>query len=429
MTPVQSAIRMGLAAALWAASAAALEPAAIVARNEAAVAIVTGVKPPQDKPVQGSGCFVHPDGYILATAHQVMGVKNLQARLLDGTTCPLDVVDFDEAHEVALLKAPVQAPRVVEFGDPAGLRSGAFLLSIASPMGLDFTTVTGIVSHPKRKHRRAEHLPYFPVIQADLPASPGSSGGPVFDRDGRLVGLIIGKLPRQEWITLVNPVSNAFDLLAAHGVADAPDAMDGQDQALLPADGLSAAQRQAIRDYNRGVHAQMPEDKVALYRAAVRGLPEFFEAWFNLAAALRAARDGQGAVEAYERAGALEPDRLEVWRNLGRVYLEQGQAAAAAACFERAVALAPDSASAHNDLGEALRRAGQMQEAENAFRTALKLRPGYAAVQFNLGLTLAAAGQDAQAAAAFKAYLDLAPNAADAEQVRVWIDELGRAGS
>jgi len=356
----------------------------------------------------------------------VTGVDQLQARLVDGRESALSVVATDPARELALLKAELAPGRVAVLGDARTLTSGAPLVSISAPVSLDFTTVNGIVSNTNRTYKG------YPVIQTNLPASPGSSGGPVFDQNGALVAVVIGKIEGEDWITVVNPVNNAFELLRAHGVAVTETPAVPQSEAeepIIPAENISALELEAVRIYNRGVGASNPIEKAAEYRAAVGLLPSFYEAWFNLAVALSAVNDTGAAADAYRHAAELRPRDVAVFRNLGRVLLKQQRFQEAVATFERAAVLVPDQATIQNDLGEAYRQAGQFDKAEQAFLKALALDAQYALARYNLGLTYAAQGRNSEAVACFGEYLRLAPNAADAADVQALIERLSSGTS
>ena len=417
-------IMAGLAAVLilLGGIAAAVDVEAIVQRNEGAVVVILGEKTGTDAPVQSSGCFVDASGLLLTTAHQVRDVKSLRAKLLDGRQCKLSVVDVDKGREIALLKSDVPPKHVAQLGDAATLKSGSPLVAIAAPENLDFTTVDGIVSSTNRTYQG------HPVIQIKLPASPGSSGGPVFDQHGLLVGIVIGRIEDQDWVTIMNPVNNAYAMLERHGVKvpsrDRVAAPPEAEEEIIPAKGVTGLELQALEAYNRGVAAQTPADKVAAYLGAVKLLPAFFEAWFNLAVTYAAADDLPNAEAAYKNAAKVKPNSVAVHRNLGRVFLRQQRPADAIACFDHAVKLAAGDPAVQNDLGEALRQAQQFDKAEQTLLAALKTKPDYAAARFNLALTYAAAGRSADAVDSFKKYLELVPNAPDADEVKDWIRKL-----
>jgi len=409
---------------MMSAGPALMDAQSIVARNEASVVVVFGTR--DEGPVQSSGCFVSTSGIVLTTAHQVTGVADLRVRLRDGKEAALKLLALDEVHELALLQADVEATQPATIGDLSSLSAGAPLISIAAPRNLAMSAVDGIVSNMERTYRG------YRVIQTNLPAEPGSSGGPVFDARGGLVGVIVGRLEEQAWVTLVNPINNAYSLLNAHGVpcpgrVESAGGLDDMESEIVPAPDVGPVEREAIQAYNRGCQAKDAGQKMAAYSAAAKLLPQFYEAWFNLGCASTAAGDPARALEAYETARMLRPRAAEPLRNGGRVLLLQGRLADAASWFEAGVRAAPEDASFRNDLGETWRRMGKTEQAIAALREAVRLKPEFAAAVYNLALALADAGRTEAAVLELERYLVLAPDAPDAGQVRQWLARL-RAG-
>lgn len=407
--------------AAWAAEP--LDVERIVQSNEPAVLTLTGLRDATGNAVQSSACCIREDGLILTTAHQIAGTKDLQAHSPDGSSFTVHVEEVDAAREIALLKAEHPLPHMIRLGDASRLKSGAPLVSIAAPKKLDFSVVTGLVSNTNRTYRG------YPVIQADLRASPGSSGGPVFDRDGALVGLIVGRLEQEDWVTVVNPINNAYALLARHGVRvpETQSASLEEEPLLVPAPETSEKERRAVEAYNEGVRAAGPAEKERAYALAVQLLPAFYEAWFNRGVTAAAAKNTALAEQAYTEAAKLRPGAVEVHRNLGRVYLAQKKYPEAAACFERAAVLAPETPASYNDLGEAYRQLKRREEACKAFAEALRLKEDYAAPHYNLGLMGAADGRREEAIRHFERYLELDPDPETGKQVRSLIEELKKA--
>ena len=388
----------------------------IVQRNEQAVVVITGVRASTGAPVQSSGCVVHQDGLILTTAHQIIGVEQLEGRLADRTTFPLKVITAQQEKELALLKADIKLRSVVNIGNAKELRNGALLVSIATPINLDFTTVRGIVSSTNRTYFD------YPVIQSDLRASPGSSGGPIFDREGNLVGLLIGKLANEQWV-VINSINNAYALLRQYGVEIAGEQAQTE-MTLLPADGINEIELSAVLAFNRGVQAVRSDEKAEEYARARTLLPEFYEAHFNFAVACTELDELAKAKEAYRIAEGLRPKSTETKRNLGRILLREQRFSEAAKMFEGVLQLAPKEAQSHNDAAEVYRRMDRPADAIGEFEIALELEPTYAAAHYNLALTLANIGKSKKAIEHFNAYIEHAPNATDVDQVRTWIGVL-----
>jgi len=398
----------------------ALDTERIVGENEGAVVVIYGNSNASGSPVQSSGCCIDASGLLVSTAHQVRGMSGLHARLADGSEYPVEVLATDITQDFALLKVNAPSIGVARLGDASLLQSGSPLLSIASPKGLDFTTVTGIVSNTHRLNNGV------PVVQTDLPASPGSSGGPVFDKDGRLVGIIIGKAEDVDRVTLFNPINNAYPILKRFGVAvPGEDREWASSDEIIPAEGINQRELAAVEKYNAGVRASSVHEKIEAYTQTVKLVPEFYEAWFNLGVALTDAKKFEEALAAYREAARLRPKATEAYGNLGRLYLRLEDYPNAVDAFRHTVALQPQSASAHNDLGEALRRSKDFDAALPIFETAIKLDPQYASAEFNLGLTYVELNQNSAAIDHLNNYLRLAPDARDADEVKTWIRQLG----
>ncbi|MBI4559981.1 MAG: tetratricopeptide repeat protein [Candidatus Hydrogenedentes bacterium] len=396
-----------------------LNTEALVARNETAVVVIVGKKSGSGEEVQSSGCCVAPSGLILATAHQVENVTELRGKLKDGTEFPLTQLDLDATRDLALLKSNKPLPSAARVGDARRLRSGSMLIAITAPVHLDFSAVSGIVSSTSRTYRGQQ------VIQTNLPLSPGSSGGPVFDQQGNLIGIVFLRLEDVEGASIINPVNNAYDLLRKHGVTvPSVETDEPVEYAVVPAVNASQTEVRAIRAYNQGVQAQSAEEKVRFYNEALSTLPGFYEAWFNLGVTYNSADDLDRAAEAYAQAERLRPDAVEAPRNRGRVLLKQQRLDEVLKCFERARQLAPDDPSSYNDVGEAYRRLKQLDQAVAAFESALKLRPDYSAAHYNLGLTYMEMNRNRDAIAQFRGYLETNPNAPDGDQVKQLIASL-----
>jgi len=135
----------------------------------------------------GSGFIVSEDGYVITNAHVVADATDIRVGLVDRHEYEAELVGMDRASDIALLKldAKEELPTVT-IGDSDDLAVGEWVLAIGSPFGFEHTATQGIVS------ALARSLPddtYVPFIQTDVAVNPGNSGGPLFDTDGRVVGV------------------------------------------------------------------------------------------------------------------------------------------------------------------------------------------------------------------------------------------------
>lgn len=145
----------------------------------------------------GSGVVVDPDGYIITNAHVVQGAQRLRVELpapVDGRsilgtpsrTVSGEVVGIDAETDLAVIKVDQQRLTTLAFGDSDQLRPGQFVLALGSPMGLHNSVSLGVVSAVARQLEPESPMIY---VQTDASISPGSSGGPLVDMRGRIVGI------------------------------------------------------------------------------------------------------------------------------------------------------------------------------------------------------------------------------------------------
>lgn len=137
----------------------------------------------------GSGFIISHDGYILTNNHVVDHADKVTVRLQDRRTLTAKVVGTDPTYDIALLKVDAGGDLpAVDLGDSRSLKPGQWVLAIGSPFGFDYTVTQGIVSAVGRNLGQRDQ-PYTSFIQTDVPINRGNSGGPLFDLQGRVVGV------------------------------------------------------------------------------------------------------------------------------------------------------------------------------------------------------------------------------------------------
>lgn len=146
----------------------------------------------------GSGSIISSDGYVLTNNHVVESAaaagSQMAVTLNDGTTYEADLVAGDSNTDVAVIKIrDVEGLPVISFGDSDNLIVGQDVVAIGSPLGLDSTVTTGIVSAMNRAVRatgsQAGESSLIDAIQTDAAINPGNSGGALVDMQGNLIGM------------------------------------------------------------------------------------------------------------------------------------------------------------------------------------------------------------------------------------------------
>ena len=135
----------------------------------------------------GSGFIVDASGLIVTSHHVVKGADSVTVTLQDGRMLEARVAGIDPKTDLALLEVDAgESLPVVEFGDSDRTRVGDWVVAVGNPFGLGGTVTAGIVSGRGRDIGSGLYDDY---LQLDAPINRGNSGGPLFDRNGRVVGV------------------------------------------------------------------------------------------------------------------------------------------------------------------------------------------------------------------------------------------------
>ncbi|GMV40882.1 MAG: hypothetical protein AMXMBFR64_25980 [Myxococcales bacterium] len=171
-----------------------------------------------DHQSQGTGFLIRSDGLTLTNDHVVRNASDLAVRFKDGGEAPARVVGRDPSTDLALLQ--VEIPRGVglvplPLGDSDVIEVGDWVLAIGAPFGLDNTVTAGIVSATGRRSVRpaGPQRFYADFIQTDASINRGSSGGPLLDTGGRVVGVATAINDKGQGIGFVIPVNMVKALL------------------------------------------------------------------------------------------------------------------------------------------------------------------------------------------------------------------------
>jgi serine protease Do len=135
----------------------------------------------------GSGFVIDPSGVILTNWHVVAGAYEIFVTFSDGNRLDAEVVNAARLIDLALLKVKPETPlQAVTWGDSRSVQVGDSVLAIGNPLGIGTSVSRGIVS---AMHRNISDTPYDDFVQTDAAINHGNSGGPLFDADGKVIGV------------------------------------------------------------------------------------------------------------------------------------------------------------------------------------------------------------------------------------------------
>ena len=162
----------------------------------------------------GSG-FILKDNYILTNFHVVEDATEVTVSLSDRREFIAEIVGVDPLSDLALLIVDGENLPQVRTGDSDELKVGDWVVAIGSPFSFDFSVTAGIVSAKGRSIQNNNIGNYVPFLQTDVAINPGNSGGPLFDLDGKVVGInsqIYSRSGGYQGLAFAIPINVAVDV-------------------------------------------------------------------------------------------------------------------------------------------------------------------------------------------------------------------------
>jgi len=156
----------------------------------------------------GTGFLVEPDGVIVTNLHVVEGATRVEIKLHTGEVHnQVRIASFDQSRDLAVLRIPGFGLPTIPLGNSESVRTGEAVIAIGNPGGLEETVTLGIISSIRVRKDGTK------VIQTDTAVSPGSSGGPLINKNGEVVGIVTFKFLGGENLNFAIPVNYARGLL------------------------------------------------------------------------------------------------------------------------------------------------------------------------------------------------------------------------
>lgn len=168
--------------------------------------------PRTDSQGQGSGVIFRRDGQILTNAHVVAGARKIAVTLADGRRFEGAVRGADRSHDIAAVKIGAHDLPVAELNERA-LRIGQLVVAVGNPFGLGWTVTAGVVSALGRSLQVPNAAKLENLVQTDTPINPGSSGGPLVDTKGRVVGITTAVVQFAQGLGFAVPTATTLSVL------------------------------------------------------------------------------------------------------------------------------------------------------------------------------------------------------------------------
>ena len=379
----------------------------------------------------GSGFFVKPN--LIATNYYVIaGAAGGTAKLV-GKHKTYEIEGFTAIStydDLILLKVSVPGINPLPLGNSDAVKIGETVYVAGNPKGLEGTFSDGIISGLHGGHAKGR-------IQMTAPISPGSSGGPVLNRKGEVIGVsymiveggqnlnfAIPSLYLKSLLALsgtVTPLSRGNPSISAEtyfAQGNAKASLGRYLAAISNYDKVIQLKPDAANAYiNRGIaKADLGQYLAAIsdFDKAIQLETDLAEAYNNRGAAKRKLGQYFAAINDFNKAIQLKPDYANAYYNRGLTKYYLGQYFAAISDYNKAIQLKPDLAEAYNDRGVAKHKLGQHVNAISDYNKAIQLKPDEASIYYNRGAVKQNLGQFAAAIQDFDMAIQLKSDEAKA---------------
>ncbi len=371
-------------------------PAEEIAEKALAATVYLEMKDKNGKTLGiGSGFFVKPN-LIATNYHVIEGAAKGTAKLVGKSTIYKieGVTATDKTNDLALLKVTAFGIKVLSLGDSDKVRIGETVYVAGNPKGLEGTFSDGIISSRRDKLTKER-------LQMTAPISPGSSGGPVLNKKGQVIGVSFS----------VHRALDAQNLNFAIPSKYLKKLLEQE----KPAKPLSQGKRSISAEtyFRWGYEKYKSGDyygSIADYTRAIQLKPNDAVIYYNRGLAKGKLKQHFAAIVDYDTAIHLKPDYVDAYNNRGLLKSKLGQHFAAIADFDIALRLKPDYALAYYNRGLEKYNLGQNLAAITDFDIALRLKLDFASAYVNRGNAKSNLGQNFAAIADFDMALRLKPD-------------------
>lgn len=400
--------------------------------NQKSIVVVTAYNKKGEPLTEGTGFIASANGTVITNYHVIGIAKDIKVRQGSIVLNVEGVIYADKENDFVILRVKGPDLPPVKFGDAGKLNSGGKVYIISSSKDAGNTISEGVF-------RRVKTIsPGRKVVEITADVSHGSSGSPVFNKDGEVIGITTFLVKRVENLILSMPSDLIKDKLNIRGpvtpiasiiknyqntaeywfylayylseVGAHKDAIDVFKEAIRLKPGFAdALYYRGVAYENLGKYKEAVRD----YREAIRSKADFADAHFSLGVTYGKLGMYKESVEVLKQAVKLEPDFADAYYNLGVAYGKLGLYREGIEAGKQAVVLKPDFADAYYNLGIAYEKSASYTEAATAFQKVLKYRPDYAEAHYNLGIVYLLLNDKGAALEKYKALKTLDPKLAN----------------
>lgn len=316
----------------------------------------------------GSGFFVRADGVLITNYHVIEDAYSAVIKLTDGKVFDdVSIIDFNAEWDIAVLKVKGSGFSTVKLGNSDNVQTGQKIVVIGNPEGLQNTVSDGLIS----SIRKIEPQDNDYVFQISAPISMGSSGGPVYNMNGEVIGISALILETGQNLNFAIPIKFALPLI---------EKTSRKDLAVLTKELTEKAIGEYIRNQQTSTEFK-PEETI--FEEALQYYQQANEKSGNYMGVFGTAN--QEAIEFLKKAVNVDPNYHAAHYVLCLSYKLVNQLDLAEKELLIANSLKPLFAYGHVELGEVYYKLGNLAKAKSELEIGIKLKPDYPYAFFLLG--------------------------------------------
>ncbi len=376
----------------------------IVSRVQQAVVTIRTFDPDMKPMGLGTGFFINDRGHLISNHHVFEGAYAAAVKTRDGESYPVTAVLAENAT-VDLIRVAVDIPAEKRRWLPIAETAPAIadqVVVVGSPMGLEQTVSEGIVS-------AIRDVPDVGTIfQVSAPISTGSSGSPVVDGAGQVVGIVSFQSRMGQNLNFAVASAN---LLKLEETKTEPSLSEWTYARIKHKP--QAVQNLCREGFSFSIRGEFKE-ALNYFQEAVEASPDDAEAWFGLGNCYIGLEQPADAIDAYQQVIRTDPGNANAHYNLGHYFRQLGRYEEAVATFQDALAANPKHLPARLEMGETLGQMGRPKEEKDVYKDIIAQAPTFFPAYFRLGLVCNRLGLYEEAIAAQQEVLRLKPDFAQA---------------
>jgi tetratricopeptide (TPR) repeat protein len=367
----------------------------IYRENSPSVVVVVAIDREGKSMSQGSGFIVSEDGAVITNYHVISKATEIVAKTGEKIRKVEGVLYVDPENDVAIIKLEGKEYRKAKMGNPAELRVGEKVYVMGSPRGLENTISEGILSGIREIDTKRK------ILQMTAAISPGSSGGPVFNARGEVVGIATLILAEAQNLNFAIPVN-----IATAGLTK-KDPVSPREACQVDFNGTAACfNYQGLAYGFAGQHDRAAD----AFKRSLTIDSKKVETYLNLGVSYINQGKYQQAIEIFLQALKIKADQPEVLSKLGMIYGATGRHQEALDIIHKSISMKANNPENYYSLAITYNNMGRFGEAADAAKEAIRLEPDYAVAHSYLGIVYTNMNLRTEAIQEFKKAIRLDPD-------------------